>query len=142
MDNSDIRACWHYHNGTKHPNGFLMSGFERIFQPKAPPDMPKDIEKEALEQILEDLYYQVRCGMVHTGGTKSKVIINKKLPATVAVKYNRTTAKIEEIVINPTRSLLAIEFYLSEYCAELRNVQNQDTRNNFEATWEALKRDL
>ena len=37
MRNSDIRAAWHYHDGTKHPNGHLMDRehhFDTMSQPK------------------------------------------------------------------------------------------------------------
>ena len=70
MDNRDIRACWHYHNGTKHPNGFLMDPRHR-FDPSNLPllfkkfldvaTIPLPLEKDpigvsALEAISNDTF--------------------------------------------------------------------------------------
>jgi SagB-type dehydrogenase family enzyme len=30
MHNNDLQAAWHFHNGTKHPNGYLLDAFHRF----------------------------------------------------------------------------------------------------------------
>ena len=36
MDNWDRKTAWHYHNGTKHPNGYLMAP-GHLFDPMSQP---------------------------------------------------------------------------------------------------------
>ncbi|MFQ5950605.1 MAG: SagB/ThcOx family dehydrogenase [Candidatus Geothermarchaeales archaeon] len=40
MDNRDTQATWHYHNGTKHPNGYLMNP-RHMFDPTRRPKLFK-----------------------------------------------------------------------------------------------------
>jgi len=47
--NGDIEATWHYHNGTKHPHGKLISGFH--FYDPAFMQIPYKIYKENLQSI-------------------------------------------------------------------------------------------
>ena len=54
------------------------------------------------------------------------------------VDYNQSTGKVERMQINPIMSLLAIEFYLSEYCTNLRNRENNELRQKFNQAWEEL----
>lgn len=53
MDNSDIRACWHYHNGTKHPNGFLMDPRHRFDPSNLPLLFKKFLDVESISLPLE-----------------------------------------------------------------------------------------
>lgn len=40
MNNRDIQATWHYHNGTKHPNGYLLNP-RHLFDPMRRPTLLK-----------------------------------------------------------------------------------------------------
>jgi len=53
MDNRDIRACWHYHNGTKHPNGFLMDARHRFDPSNQPLLFKKFLDVESVRLPLE-----------------------------------------------------------------------------------------
>jgi hypothetical protein len=37
MNNQELQASWHYHNGTKHPNGYLFDPFHNYDPVKRPP---------------------------------------------------------------------------------------------------------
>jgi SagB-type dehydrogenase family enzyme len=53
MENQDTQAAWRYHEGTKHPNGFLMDPWHR-FDPARQPVLYKrylDVEKLSLPEI-------------------------------------------------------------------------------------------
>jgi SagB-type dehydrogenase family enzyme len=63
MHNRDLRAAWHFHNGTKHPNGYLMDEFHRfdptnrpmlfkIYPDLDPIPLPLDLSRQGMP-ILE-----------------------------------------------------------------------------------------
>lgn len=117
---------------------FFKSGFQRIFDPSRPNDMTKDQFDDDLDGILDEVYYQVRSGLVHTGTTRSKVVITAQMSEPVRVDHNKSTGAVEGMQINPYTSLLAVEFFLSEYCTKLRDPENDDLRLKFDQAWQDL----
>jgi hypothetical protein len=118
---------------------FFKSGFRRLFRP-----IPtKEIENRELEKhvdiSLDELYRQVRCGIFHTATTRSKVVLKKNLPVTVAIRYNETRNRVDLIEINPIRCLNHLDVALSEYFTKLRNPANTCLRSNFQKGWETLR---
>jgi len=122
-----------------HSAEFFKSGFRRVFNPQAPPDVPVEAFEKHLQKMLDDVYVQVRCGLMHVGTTRSKVLISKELPAPAAIRYNATQDRAESITINPNRSLVALDVFVSEYCRDLRNRSNEDLRMRFDKGWLALR---
>ena len=114
---------------------FFKSGFKRIFNPSCPNHVPEEQFEEDMNKILDEVYYQVRSGLVHTGTTRSKVIVTSQIREPMKLIFNPSTGKIKYMQINPFMSLLAIEFYLSEYCTNLRNRENDELRQKFDHAW-------
>ena len=50
MNNYDMEAAWHYHNGTKHPNGMLLNRFH-FYNPANRP-IPYKIYKDLCSMNL------------------------------------------------------------------------------------------
>jgi hypothetical protein len=118
---------------------FFKSGFRRVFNPQPPSDVPLDVFESQLQRMLDELYVQVRCGLMHAGTTRSKVLIRKDLNAPAVVNYNATQGRAESIVVNPNRCLLALDVFVSEYCCRLRNHDNKELRDAFDQGWLALR---
>jgi SagB-type dehydrogenase family enzyme len=62
MHNKDLQAAWHFHNGTKHPNGYLLDGFHRfdpinrpmlfkIFPDLDPIPLPLDLNQQGMPAL-------------------------------------------------------------------------------------------
>ena len=117
---------------------FFKSGFQRIFNPSPPEGVPEDQFVADLNSILDEVYSQVRSGLVHTGTTRSKVLITAQIPEPMRVDFNETTGAVEGMQINPYMALLSVEFYLSEYCTKLRAPENNDLRQRFDQAWQDL----
>ena len=100
--------------------------------------MPKEQFEENMDKILDEVYYQIRSGLVHTGTTRSKVLVTSQIREPMKVDFNPSTGEVERLQINPIMSLLSIEFYLSEYCSDLRNRDNDELREKFDQAWNDL----
>lgn len=120
---------------------FFVSGFRRVFNPQPPPGVSEATFEKHLQTMLKAFYIQVRCGLMHIGTTRSKVLISKELQAPAAIRYNATQDRAESITINPDLSLLALEMFVSEYCRDLRDRSNEELRRKFEEGWLALRSD-
>jgi SagB-type dehydrogenase family enzyme len=48
MKNRDLQAAWHYHNGTNHPNGFLMDPWHRFDSRSQPMLLKKYVDGETV----------------------------------------------------------------------------------------------
>ena len=130
-----------FHQGqssSRQSKRFFKSGFRRIFNPSRPEHVPEDKFEENLDKILDEVYYQIRSGLVHTGTTRSKVLITNQIREPMKVDFNPTTGEVERMQINPVMSLLSIEFYLSEFCTDLRNRKNDELRQKFNQAWDDL----
>jgi hypothetical protein len=117
---------------------FFKSGFRRIFNPSPPNDVPEDQFEEDLDKMLDEIYYQIRSGLVHTGTTRSKVLVTGQIHEPLRLDFNPITRKVERIQINPFVSLLSIDFHLSEYCTALRKHENDELRLKFNQAWDNL----
>lgn len=117
---------------------FFKAGFRRIFNPSRPDHVPEEQFEDNLDRILDEVYYQIRSGLVHTGTTRSKVLVTGQIREPMKVDFNPSTGEVERLQINPFMSLLSIELYLSEYCSDLRNRENDKLREKFDQAWNAL----
>ncbi len=117
---------------------FFKSGFRRIFNPSRPENVPVDHFEENMDKTLDEVYYQIRSGLVHTGTTRSKVLISSQSHEPLKVDFNASTGEVKQMQINPLMSLLSIEFFLSEYSTDLRNSENDELRQMFNQAWEEL----
>jgi len=77
-------------------------------------------------QVLNDFYSQVRCGLFHNGMTENKVIIRNEYPD--VIDFNEP----DTIKINPKLLLQAIRRDFKKYIFDLQNDVNEDLRNNFD----------
>lgn len=118
---------------------FFKEGFNRIYQPVPPVSMHPDQFEARLDVILDEIYVQIRCGLMHSATTRSKVIIDKGTEAPILVSYDSAREEVLALIINPGRSLLALDVFLSDYCTSLRDSLNSDLRANFNKAWSALR---
>lgn len=71
------------------------------------------------DDILKQLYSQVRCGMFHRGFTKSLVTITRGQAQAMLMHGDGTV--VHSIVLNPWVLLENVESHVVEHCEALRN---------------------
>jgi len=117
---------------------FFKAGFRRVFQPQCPQSLSPEAFEEQVGTILDILYIQVRCGLVHTATTRSKVLLDNELKVPVEVTCNKTNNQVESIILNSYRCLLDLDLYISKYCRDLRKSDNKEIRSKFDQGWNSL----
>ena len=113
---SYIEGVQQYINGqTSHNNSglFFRQGIRRIFQ------------LNECDDVLNDFYAQVRCGLFHSGMTQGKVIISKEYEQVIDFSEE------DSIKINPKLFLKAINIDFNRYISLLRSSANNDARTHF-----------
>lgn len=101
---------------------FFIKGMRRIFEKE---DVPRS--------IISHFYKQVRCGLFHNGMTGKKVFLSSAFRA-VAIRNSA-------IYINPHIFLDEIKKDFSSYIGDLKNVNNNELRENFEKMFYFVKKD-
>lgn len=76
---------------------------------------------------LDDLYTEARCGLFHNGMVRGKIIISERFQNPISFPDQDT------IQINPRALLNDIKADFREYLANLKDPQNAQLRNNFNA---------
>ena len=80
------------------------------------------------DEIMRDLYSQLRCGTFHQGFAKGLTRITADQDKPVVLHGNGT--KVHTLIVNPWRLLEDVEYHVTEHCAELR-VPTDPRRENF-----------
>lgn len=99
---------------------FFREGMRRIFNLRE------------TDEILNDFYSQVRCGLFHTGMTQNKVIINRTFQEPINFSEQDT------IKINPKMFLSQVRIDFNAYIKSLRNPNNRTERYNFDIMFSNL----
>ena len=85
------------------------------------------------ENMLNNFYDQVRCGLFHTGMTKSKVIIKGSTVKIIDF------SKEDRIVINQRKFLNSILKDFQQYIKKLRDIGERQLRENFDKMFNVLE---
>jgi hypothetical protein len=97
---------------------------------------PLDGQAQALiDAAIDELYYQVRCGLFHLGVTRRKVVLSGQLKDPVRIELDSRTGRVVRIHVNPHKLLDTIEEHLSSYVMRLRDPAEQELRENFDTAW-------
>lgn len=100
---------------------FFISGLRRIFNLHT-----------ITNNVLNDFYSQVRCGLFHTGMTQSKVIISKELERPIDFSVP------DVIKINPKKFLNKVHRDFRAFINILKDNNNITERNNFDTMFNNL----
>jgi len=98
---------------------YFRKGVKNVF-----PELHK-YPQQLVDQLLDDLYLGVRCGLYHCGLTDKRVFIVNDIGAAIALTK-------QKLLINPQILVLDLRKYLKSYVEELRNVNNALLRQKFE----------
>jgi len=99
---------------------FFREGLKRIF-----PGIQRIYN---IENVLDDFYKKVRCGLFHTGITGYNVSISGDYPDALKILF----PDFPEIYINPPMFLDSIISDFENYIKELKDSDNINLRENFE----------
>ncbi len=131
MDNSDIKAAWDYHNGTKHSNGFLMDPlhyFDPLQQPllfkiyKGIEPIPLPFDASASMPALEAIsaYIELRGRHVPDIRTLSRILYFSA-GITKRIKFPPPWGEIQFRAASCTGALYHIDLYI--VCGDLPGLE-------------------
>ena len=106
---------------------FFREGFKDIFNPQGQ-------TQSVIDQAIDKLYGEVRCGLFHTGMTTSKVVLGR-FDNPVMMVLDSTGQDVIQIRINPHKTLDQVENHLSAYVTRLRDPKEKELRKNFHKAW-------
>jgi len=110
---------------------FFKSSFERIFGIKELYGGDRRIID--LDKILDEIYFQVRIGLFHTGLPKGKVRLSPEIISPISISFSGLN--IDYLEINPFVLVKYFSNYISQYCLDLRDPKNEQLRSKFERGW-------
>ena len=111
---------------------FFCRAFQRIFGDSQPPQPP-----EVWDHVAKEFYKQVRCGLFHSAMPGGKVFLSSAVQG-IRVDLDATTKVVQQILLNPSYFLNAVESELNSYLAVLRDPNHADYHTcapAFEAAW-------
>lgn len=127
-----------YHTGQssdRQSKAFFRRGFLRVF-PQLGATLQSSGYAEAdrlADEIANEIYDQLRCGLFHEGGTKNKLIIGPSPGAApLGLMLETTTGHVGSIFIDPCKFLVAVQNHLQDYVAKLCDPLQVDLRRKFE----------
>lgn len=103
-----------------HEEDFFKFGFLEVF-----PEL-KQWPWEYTDRILKLMFDDVRCGLYHTGLTRSGIML--EADADSAFRYD---PKTKEVSLDPDKLAAKIMCHMKEYVARLRNPANEELQDNF-----------
>jgi hypothetical protein len=107
---------------------FFRDAFKAIF--------PLSGDDPALiDDAVNELYNQMRNGLIHTGMTRGKVVLSGQFLEPVRITVDMPSKTILQIEVNPIKMLEVIEDHLSHYLMRLRDPKENDLRENFDKAW-------
>lgn len=107
---------------------FFREAFKEIF--------PIEAETcQTLDNAIDELYHQVRCGLFHLGIIRHKVILSGEFDHAVEIEMNSENGEVQIIKINPHKLLDEVEKHFSSYVMRLRDPSEKELRENFDRAW-------
>jgi len=100
-------------------SAFFKKGIKRVF--------PYLRRIANVDDLLDNFYADVRCGLFHDSITRKKV--------TISGQFNDPITLGKVININPHRFLDAVKLDFRKYISILKNKRNRNVREKFETRW-------
>jgi hypothetical protein len=110
----------------KSPRKYFKKGLRMVF-----PVMNKEGDQNAVEELLDKLYSDVRCGIYHIGLTSPSIFLEGGQPA--AIGFYRS----KRVVINPHQMVFELKRDFNSYISQLKEPNNTILRSNFEKRFDA-----
>lgn len=89
-----------------------------------------DLDSAEFEEIVKEMYQQLRCGMFHRGITREKVAIVPASQHAFAIEKN-ADGSLKRIVVTPVNLMFHLEQHLEQYTSDLLEPSNVELRSNF-----------
>jgi len=110
---------------------FFKAGFLKVFPSivkrfKSAPNPPK-----VLDDLLTEIYEQVRCGLYHEGTTKGKIVLAHG-GETMEFLFEPANFSVVTVVLNPWSILDSIETHFTSFITTLNDPRELDLRASFE----------
>ncbi|NBD36397.1 MAG: hypothetical protein GVY30_10440 [Chloroflexi bacterium] len=113
---------------------FFREAFKDIFEVELSGMIDHEAGPKIINDAVDELYHQVRCGLFHTGITRGKVFLSKNDIA-VCMRVDANTKEVVSIGLNPSKMMDRIEDHFSDYVIRLRDPSQEELRKNFEKAW-------
>lgn len=112
---------------------FFNIGFKDVFKCENKPPLANE------DEVIKEIYDQVRSGLFHHGMTKGKVRLSGEYDKSIHIRLRSGTSDVLVIELNPHRMLDTIEQHLSRYVCRLRDPKEKELRQNFEEAWKLTR---
>ena len=125
--------AFHYGRPSKQgeSGAFFRAGFLKVFD-EVPKKLSKATDPQKLQdELLNELYQQLRCGLYHEAMTKGKIILRHDTGA-MGFVFDPKDYSIATIIIDPWQVLVRVENHFTSYIAQLREPKNANLRAAFE----------
>lgn len=113
-------------------SAFFCRAFRRVFG-ASEPAQPAEVWDEAAQEF----YKQVRCGLFHSGMPGTKVWLTSAITG-IRIDIYETTGDVQQILVNPSYFVSAVESELAKYIGILRDPSHPvhiECRAAFETAW-------
>ena len=89
-----------------------------------------------VNEIADECYRELRCGLFHEAITKSKVVL-QRVPGGPSIQFqvDKASEKVVRIIVDPWSFLPRVETHLADFVAKLRDPSETTLRANFETQW-------
>ena len=107
--------------GTGRSGEYFRNGVHSVFESL------RNNQQEMVDEVLNILYSDARCGLYHSGITDRRIILTGELTSPIGFLPD-----IPGLLINPHQLVPALAAHLEEYGQQLRDPENVELRENFE----------
>ena len=109
---------------------FFCAGFLKVF-PELPARLKFAQNPKIQEDVLREIYSQLRCGLYHEGMTKGKVVVRRDSGPLGFLFEPKQTFPVVTIVIDPWHVLARVETHFTEFITQLKDPNETALRATF-----------
>ena len=116
-----------------HSRQFFGIGLQAVF-----PNFSEILQtSEKIDEFSSLLYRELRCGLFHESGPRSKIILQYEQPSSIGVLTEDGTGKVTTLLICPTRFVHQVVGHFQHYLKQLRDSSPSNTMQKaFERAWD------
>ena len=132
---SYFEAIEAFHQGRPSRQGessaFFKAGFLRVFH-EVPTKLASGTNPQKMQdELLNELYQQLRCGLYHEAMTKGKIILRHDTGA-MGFVFGLKDYSVSTIIIDPWQVLARVDSHFTTYIGQLQDPNQATLRTEFE----------
>ena len=93
--------------------------------------------EETANNVINDVYEQLRCGLYHDGAARGRVVIRHDTGGIGFVLESKHPYEVVTITIDPWQVLERVKTHFAGFLAAVREPDQKDLRSKFEAVFDS-----